>query len=98
MILRSYIECWGATRFCIWSTIVFIIDKRYNISDDLVAMARRFAGDTSLSFSSADLAKLEGFSKLGILAKMCLTKATILNPQKTEVTVSSNNHSDYSKN
>ena len=60
--------------------LLFIND----IADDLIRMARLFADDTSLSFSSADLAELErvlneDLNKLSIWAKRWLT---IFKPQK----------------
>ena len=59
-------------------------------------MIYTFADDTSLSFSSADLAELErvlneDLNKLSIWAKRWLT---IFNPQKTEVMAISNIHSE----
>ena len=73
--------------------LLFIND----IADDLIGMAKLFADDTFLSFSSADLAELErvlneDLNKLSTWAKRWLT---IFNPQKTEVMVISNIHSEY---
>lgn len=73
--------------------LLFIND----IADNLTGMARLFADDTSLSYSSVDLVEIESIlnqdlEKLSLWAKTWLT---IFNPSKTEVMIISNIFADY---
>ena len=68
-----------------------------DISEALTGLARLFADDTSLSYSSADPVELESIlnqdlNKLSTWAKIWLV---ILNATKTEVMVTSNIFFDY---
>ena len=68
-----------------------------DISETLTGIARLFADDTSLSFSSADPVEIErilnqDLSKLSTWAKIWLV---LFNPIKTEVMITSNIYFDY---
>ena len=82
-----------AESWVLFSILSYIND----LADYLHGMARLFADDTSLSFSSNNLAFIEhnlnsDLVKLKEWAKKWLVK---FNPQKTEVMVISNIHNDY---
>lgn len=68
-----------------------------DITDNLTSMARLFADDTSLSFSSADVAEIEQVmnADLRVLNDWAKKWLVTFHPQKTEVMLISNIFNDY---
>ena len=86
----------GVPQGSVLGPLLFLIYKN-DISEDLTGLARLFADDTSLSYSSIDLHQIEmilneDLRKLSVWAKKWLI---VFNPLKTEVMLISNSFYDY---